>query len=148
MFIVFIFLYLCFCLSVLRCVLFSFFFLMIRRPPRSTLFPYTTLFRSAGAGIDLGELGGARDSELCARLEDTRHRDLDVAVGHDGGAEQLVERRVLENAPPSEIAERVALLRRVSPARGPEDAGPPAIGSHRATGEQTHSNQHRCQASQ
>src|SRR5256885_6421417 len=27
------------------CVLF-FFFLMIRRPPRSTLFPYTTLFRS------------------------------------------------------------------------------------------------------
>src|ERR1039458_8742477 len=27
-------------------VLFIFFFLMIRRPPRSTLFPYTTLFRS------------------------------------------------------------------------------------------------------
>src|SRR2546427_4192367 len=30
--------------------LFSFFFLMIRRPPRSTLFPYTTLFRSRGRG--------------------------------------------------------------------------------------------------
>src|SRR5688572_26002804 len=29
-------------------VLFSFFFLMIRPPPRSTLFPYTTLFRSYG----------------------------------------------------------------------------------------------------
>src|SRR5437660_5212868 len=28
------------------CYVFSFFFLMIRRPPRSTLFPYTTLFRS------------------------------------------------------------------------------------------------------
>src|SRR5215467_16263162 len=27
------------------------FFLMIRRPPRSTLFPYTTLFRSHGAGL-------------------------------------------------------------------------------------------------
>src|SRR2546422_1707077 len=27
-----------------------FFFLMIRRPPRSTLFPYTTLFRSPGIG--------------------------------------------------------------------------------------------------
>src|SRR2546429_6765453 len=27
-----------------------FFFLMIRRPPRSTLFPYTTLFRSEDAG--------------------------------------------------------------------------------------------------
>src|SRR2546421_6142841 len=32
--------------------MFFFFFLMIRRPPRSTLFPYTTLFRS----IDLGHL--------------------------------------------------------------------------------------------
>src|SRR3712207_6850571 len=31
-------------MSAVRCVLF--FFLMIRRPPRSTLFPYTTLFRS------------------------------------------------------------------------------------------------------
>src|SRR2546430_7341766 len=30
-----------------------FFFLMIRRPPRSTLFPYTTLFRS-GPGLSLG----------------------------------------------------------------------------------------------
>src|SRR2546426_4388028 len=28
-------------------LLFFFFFLMIRRPPRSTLFPYTTLFRSS-----------------------------------------------------------------------------------------------------
>src|SRR6266513_2327016 len=36
----------------------SFFFLMIRRPPRSTLFPYTTLFRSRGRrhrdGLDRG----------------------------------------------------------------------------------------------
>src|SRR3712207_7852406 len=31
-----------------------FFFLMIRRPPRSTLFPYTTLFRSAAAVDRLG----------------------------------------------------------------------------------------------
>src|SRR2546427_7180870 len=29
--------------------MFFFFFLMIRRPPRSTLFPYTTLFRSRGS---------------------------------------------------------------------------------------------------
>src|SRR3712207_7492432 len=35
-----------------------FFFLMIRRPPRSTLFPYTTLFRSAPRhGRGLGLLG-------------------------------------------------------------------------------------------
>src|SRR5256885_10708916 len=35
----------------MRLVLF-FFFLMIRRPPRSTLFPYTTLFRSVGEKSD------------------------------------------------------------------------------------------------
>src|SRR5256885_12135307 len=39
----------------------SFFFLMIRRPPRSTLFPYTTLFRSAAVvGATL---------RACAKLE-------------------------------------------------------------------------------
>src|SRR2546425_9371917 len=32
----------------------SFFFLMIRRPPRSTLFPYTTLFRSCPVGHGAG----------------------------------------------------------------------------------------------
>src|ERR1039457_7400299 len=31
-----------------------FFFLMIRRPPRSTLFPYTTLFRSASGYAGIG----------------------------------------------------------------------------------------------
>src|SRR5262245_66155564 len=36
----------------LFCVIYFFFFLMIRRPPRSTLFPYTTLFRSQGP-VDL-----------------------------------------------------------------------------------------------
>src|SRR3989454_11577884 len=47
-------------------LLFFFFFLMIRRPPRSTLFPYTTLFRSRGGphggkytqgGLDSGRTG-------------------------------------------------------------------------------------------
>src|SRR5260370_4677228 len=33
-------------MNILHHINFSFFFLMIRRPPRSTLFPYTTLFRS------------------------------------------------------------------------------------------------------
>src|SRR5256885_16951388 len=41
----FIHLYYSFCLTHFL-FLFFFFFLMIRRPPRSTLFPYTTLFRS------------------------------------------------------------------------------------------------------
>src|SRR2546426_7315880 len=50
----------------------SFFFLMIRRPPRSTLFPYTTLFRSArrGAGTRIPEAadaGAGRRADLRRR---------------------------------------------------------------------------------
>src|SRR5438067_12500494 len=43
-------------------LLFFFFFLMIRRPPRSTLFPYTTLFRSVWRASHDSRLrhGGAR----------------------------------------------------------------------------------------
>src|SRR6266480_3151968 len=50
---------------------FCFFFLMIRRPPRSTLFPYTTLFRS-GHHLDgavarpAADDGGARTARACA----------------------------------------------------------------------------------
>src|SRR3712207_8483422 len=45
-----------------------FFFLMIRRPPRSTLFPYTTLFRSVaaqprGAARGAAARGGRRDRQ-------------------------------------------------------------------------------------
>src|SRR5947207_14763011 len=42
------------CIFITVCTSFSilFFFLMIRRPPRSTLFPYTTLFRSHPLGRD------------------------------------------------------------------------------------------------
>src|SRR5215475_14920375 len=57
------------------------FFLMIRRPPRSTLFPYTTLFRSAGHGAEQGvqdagrarrrRQGQARRHELCRSEEHT-----------------------------------------------------------------------------
>src|SRR2546426_5924195 len=44
----------------MECVYYIFFFLMIRRPPRSTLFPYTTLFRSRawyGLGLAHAQLG-------------------------------------------------------------------------------------------
>src|SRR3712207_8852232 len=37
-----------------ECHTFFFFFLMIRRPPRSTLFPYTTLFRSRITALKVG----------------------------------------------------------------------------------------------
>src|SRR5687768_8207535 len=54
-----------------------FFFLMIRRPPRSTLFPYTTLFRSGFSGADLKNLVNEA-ALLAARREqnDVRQKDF------------------------------------------------------------------------
>src|SRR2546427_2926721 len=40
------------------------FFLMIRRPPRSTLFPYTTLFRSHPLARDADEIPRVHDADL------------------------------------------------------------------------------------
>src|SRR2546425_3774090 len=52
------------------CSLF-FFFLMIRRPPRSTLFPYTTLFRSVHQEhIDVPVLFAERDHAVVAERVD------------------------------------------------------------------------------
>src|SRR2546430_10165690 len=45
-----------------------FFFLMIRRPPRSTLFPYTTLFRSHGGVLERVGEAGPGTGEQCAVL--------------------------------------------------------------------------------
>src|SRR2546430_13986975 len=41
-----------------------FFFLMIRRPPRSTLFPYTTLFRSVGRLTTVARTVSAQSSRV------------------------------------------------------------------------------------
>src|SRR2546430_10221992 len=54
-------------------MLFYFFFLMIRRPPRSTLFPYTTLFRSEPHGAH-GTHGGRTDVGGPARIALHGHR--------------------------------------------------------------------------
>src|SRR6266542_6457155 len=66
------------------CVLF-FFFLMIRRPPRSTLFPYTTLFRSRrGAARDDRERAPQRPHRARRDRKSTRlnssHGSISYAV--------------------------------------------------------------------
>src|SRR2546425_11834135 len=53
-----------------------FFFLMIRRPPRSTLFPYTTLFRSC----DPAPAGGIGIGAARARARRPRDRILHLSV--------------------------------------------------------------------
>src|SRR3712207_7307550 len=53
-----------------------FFFLMIRRPPRSTLFPYTTLFRSSA-------LFGATEDEVLAVRRQAQAQVPRAIVFHD-----------------------------------------------------------------
>src|SRR2546429_7227681 len=65
-----------------------FFFLMIRRPPRSTLFPYTTLFRSrappaAGSGLHdrgRGETAGLRAEDRKSTRLNSSHGYISYAV--------------------------------------------------------------------
>src|SRR3712207_6863072 len=69
-----------------------FFFLMIRRPPRSTLFPYTTLFRSrAAAGAAYAEAGGRPARDGLARRRQTRvpHAAADGRVSGDRKSTRL-----------------------------------------------------------
>src|SRR5258708_9945390 len=57
---------------------------MIRRPPRSTLFPYTTLFRSGHVVAGAGE--SKRESSprgLYKQSETNRARDEDLGDGHE-----------------------------------------------------------------
>src|SRR5256714_15448400 len=79
-----------------------FFFLMIRRPPRSTLFPYTTLFRSQERCAELGV-------ELRFRAEvadvDALAADCDLLVGADGVG-SLVRERYAEDFRPALAAGR------------------------------------------
>src|SRR5436305_7671109 len=50
-------------------LLFFFFFLMIRRPPRSTLFPYTTLFRSRNASPQIASISSARPASKSSSVD-------------------------------------------------------------------------------
>src|SRR3712207_9172318 len=72
---------------------------MIRRPPRSTLFPYTTLFRSES--IDTAERTKREADELLAeyrqRLTDARQQAEDI-VARARKAAEVNERDSLEQA--------------------------------------------------
>src|SRR2546422_7700627 len=70
-----------------------FFFLMIRRPPRSTLFPYTTLFRSLSAR-------GARRDRVCR-----------IVTKSAEGASHALEQRSEEHT--SELQSRLHLVCRL-----------------------------------
>src|SRR2546426_5653941 len=109
---------------------------MIRRPPRSTLFPYTTLFRSDGAGcadrerhaerVGDDEAGGARDRED----DNEPGRPVDLLNGgaelaDPEGVEEDVEQPAMEgdrgeHGPPAPVVPRD----RSRGAHRPERVGP------------------------
>src|SRR2546422_5917802 len=102
---------------------FSFFFLMIRRPPRSTLFPYTTLFRS--------DLRRSLLSEAWHPLAGRRH-----GGGYRGQHRAVLvvcdEPRSEEHT--SELQSRLHLVCRLllekKKKRQPADRGPPPLQGH------------------
>src|SRR2546430_15235469 len=92
---------------------------MIRRPPRSTLFPYTTLFRSIFVGvIALPHLVGGK-------MEDGWIEPLLPRPGHQRGPGQA--NVAASGSPLGSGSWRAALVRRPHiPPRGPRPPGRPA----------------------
>src|SRR2546430_8293738 len=82
---------------------FLFFFLMIRRPPRSTLFPYTTLFRSEYARVaqrtELRVDPAAAENQRClrcSRADRARHARSEEHTSELQSQSNLVCRLLLE----------------------------------------------------
>src|SRR3712207_6322057 len=71
-----------------RLTLVHFFFLMIRRPPRSTLFPYTTLFRSLIAAAHSSCFSMAMSNEIAKAGGTPQSLEVsaDVTLGQKDGA--------------------------------------------------------------
>src|SRR6266851_1602002 len=72
--------------------LFLFFFLMIRRPPRSTLFPYTTLFRSPERGRRARSLPDASSCVTIAQPRSEEHTS-ELQSHHDLVCRLLLEKK-------------------------------------------------------
>src|SRR3712207_7489744 len=68
--------------------MFLFFFLMIRRPPRSTLFPYTTLFRSESRDSQRHHRGQNR-CQLSAREYKVERTGCDAGCSRAGESSRI-----------------------------------------------------------
>src|SRR2546426_2437244 len=67
---------------------------MIRRPPRSTLFPYTTLFRSALGNVAEERVGGDNLAIDKARRGIPLDRELSSVLGDEGGTQDRKSTRL------------------------------------------------------
>src|SRR3546814_18513679 len=118
-----------------------FFFLMIRRPPRSTrtdtLFPYTTLFRSCS-----GEVGGSAGTGRRAHHLRAGRRPLRERLDADTARQEARIRRVQrlpERVPPGHRERRALFLQppgRTPPIGGSEESsvGKECVGTFRSGG--------------
>src|SRR5581483_2251383 len=116
---------------------FFFFFLMIRRPPRSTLFPYTTLFRSRGTGrccspgpphARTWQRGGGRRAGLLARARTKaawHSRYCAPTTARDGTASGSVcpGRQARRGQDGQGLERNLAARRRGTPVRGAVNGG-------------------------
>src|SRR5687767_15668112 len=97
--------------SARRCT--RFFFLRIRRPPRSTLFPYTTLFRSGISSRRQVDLKGDRAARRVALIDqhqsDERTQQQSRGDEEDGGHGQLADDEQV-HPPPSRSEEHTSEL--------------------------------------
>src|SRR5260221_1879418 len=92
---------------------------MIRRPPRSTLFPYTTLFRSARARrVDLDQVVDAGE-----RVEEEVRLDLRLHRGHRS------EEHTSELQSHSDLVCRLLLEKKKESVHRPTDSEPSDVGS-------------------
>src|SRR2546426_12363466 len=80
---------------------------MIRRPPRSTLFPYTTLFRSNGEphlGHALEKIG----ADCIARYHRLRGDDVHFLMGMDEHSQSVIQAAARAGVSPQQWVDRMA----------------------------------------
>src|SRR5258707_3170721 len=91
-----------------------FFFLMIRRPPRSTLFPYTTLFRSRvseSAGSVNGDLTLASGAEVSGHLTNVNGK-IGLSAAHVAGGIKTDRKSTRLNSSHANISYAVFCLKK------------------------------------
>src|SRR5690606_40238225 len=87
-------------------------FLTIRRPPRSTLFPYTTLFRSGPSVSDMvKEADPALDTELKGKLDATVAKMEAIKARAEGG--EAYDQQIRSEEHTSELQSRENLVCRL-----------------------------------
>src|SRR2546422_11710827 len=98
---------------------------MIRRPPRSTLFPYTTLFRSVKFFVVLGQFPGTHRPPIAQACQERGQQFVDAmgALEQDHGGRVLAETRNPLRPGPLFAWQEAFKAKRVGGEAGPRKGG-------------------------